>query len=98
MSTSQYLLHEQGKRQYKGEYKQKCFDEDFLAVIDKKRKLKEQYDIDSDGLLWNKVTPSVVEEALKLYNEGKNIIQIAVKLGVDELVLEEEMRMKGVVA
>lgn len=109
MSEGQYTQHESGKRSFKNQQRHDEFIEDFNCAIEKlvkkrEESLKEDYkpskktgDADDEILVWVPLTDDNFEEALSLLKSGKceNIIQVAIRLGVDELEIKDRLVENG---
>lgn len=88
MSQGQLSMHESGVRTFRL-YTLEAFAEDYRCAVEKISAFNEEYDVDREGLVWKRVTSERLEEARKMQSVGRNVIQISMKLGVDEFELEK---------
>jgi transcriptional regulator with XRE-family HTH domain len=108
MSEGQYTQHESGKRKFKNAERQAEFFEDFHCAIEKL--VKKQQDslttgqttckkkcADEEVLVWTPLTDDTFAEAIALLRSGKcyNIIQVSVRLGVDEWEFKRKLVEEG---
>lgn len=88
MSQGQLSMHESGIRGF-NIYQLQAFVEDYECAVEKICSFNNEYEVDRDGLLWKKVTPERLTQAKTMHQSGRNIVQISIELGVDEVSLEK---------
>lgn len=90
MSQGQLSMHESGIRGF-NVYDIESFAEDYRCSINKICEFNDEFEVDREGLVWKKVTKERLQQACKMMECGRNIIQISMELGVDEVSLEKEL-------
>ena len=94
MSQGQLSMHESGIRGF-NVYDIESFAEDYRCSINKICEFNDEFEVDRDGLVWKKVTKERLKLAREMQACGRNIIQISMELGVDEVSLEKELHILG---
>lgn len=94
MSQGQLSMHESGIRGF-NVYDIESFAEDYRCSINKICEFNSEFEVDRDGLVWKKVTKERLKRAREMQASGRNIIQISMELGVDEVSLEKELHSLG---
>ena len=94
MSQGQLSMHESGIRGF-NVYDIESFAEDYRCSINKICEFNDEFEVDRDGLVWKKVTKERLQLAREMQACGRNIIQISMELGVDEVSLEKELHILG---
>lgn len=94
MSQGQLSMHESGIRGF-NVYDIESFAEDYRCSINKICEFNDEFEVDRDGLVWKKVTKERLQLAREMQECGRNIIQISMELGVDEVSLEKELHSLG---
>lgn len=94
MSQGQLSMHESGIRGF-NVYDIESFAEDYRCSINKICEFNDEFEVDRDGLVWKKVTKERLQLAREMQACGRNIIQISMELGVDEVSLEKELHSLG---